>query len=219
MAEPDEGGLRHSGMKRSLLVVVTLFAALLVLPTSKAWACSCAQLTAEGAVAKADVAFRGTLTGVEDAPSGPVVSSKDPVNYTFTVGTVYKGSAKPVAVVQSPRSGASCGLEGMEPGREYVVFGESKGAGTLAELCGGTAAATPAFVADVEAAAGPGHEPVALPAAPDPAKDQPRAEPVTQPLETRDEPRAWVIGGVALGLLLGAALVAVARGRRNHWSR
>ncbi|NNM46086.1 hypothetical protein [Knoellia koreensis] len=207
-------------MKRSLLVVLTLFAALLGLPTSKAWACSCAALTPAQAVAKADVVFRGTLTGVEDVPSGPVLTSKDPVNYTFTVGTAYQGSVERVAVVQSPRSGASCGLEGMEPGREYVVFGESKGAGTLAELCGGTATATPAFVADVEAAAGPGHEPVALPAAPDPAtKDQPRVEPVTQTLETREQSRAWVVGGVALGLLLGAVLVAVARGRRNQWSR
>ena len=61
----------------------------------------------------------------------------------------------------SPNSGASCGLEGIEPGRRYVVFAshqsmEGHDADHLwANLCGGTGPATPKLLAAVAEATGP----------------------------------------------------------------
>ena len=54
--------------------------------------------------------------------------------------------------MRSTVAGASCGLEGIEEGREYVFFAErtrthAGRAELAASLCGGTAPARPALVA------------------------------------------------------------------------
>ena len=200
-------------MKRALLVVPIVFAALLVLPTAPAWACSCVEATSAQFVDRSDVVLRGTLEAV-DRPAGlEEPSSGAPArSYRFTVAQVYRGTAAPTTWVGSAADGASCGLEGLEPGREYVVFAQERGEGLWASLCGGTAVADAGLVGEVEALAGPGHAPAqALPRATDgqlPGATAPASD------------RAWLVpllGGLALALGLGVALVVVVRrGRRRE---
>ena len=204
-------------MKRALLVVPMVFAALLVLPTAPAWACSCAAVTPAQAVDRADVVVQATLQAV-DAPRGftEPTTGAPARSYRFTVARVYEGSAPVTARVGSAKDGASCGMEGLVPGREYVVFAHQRGDTLWADLCGGTAPAATALVADVEAVTGPGRPPAAavavVPNGRTPSTQPPGAvAPVSE--------RAWLVpllGGVALALVLAAALlVVVRRGRRT----
>ena len=205
-------GARLTAMKRALLVVPLMFAALLVLPSSPAWACSCASPTTAQSVARADVVLRGTLADT-DGPSrmSRLRSSEDPVQYTFTVAEVYKGNAAATTYVSSAASGASCGLEGLEPGREYVVFALVRGDGLQAGLCGGTAPAARGLVADVEQVTGSGPAPVP-PGLIDEAAPLPG-----QRGAVGDRP--WLVplvGGLVLALVLAGLLVGVVlRGRRR----
>ena len=207
---------RPTGVKRTLLVIPLLFAAL-VLPTSPAWACSCVDLTTAQAVASADVVLAGTLEEV-DAPRGlSEPSSGAPAqSYRFAVSEVYEGSAPATSWVGSAKDGASCGLEGMEPGREYVVFAQGSGDALWASLCGGTGLATSGLVGEVEAVAGPGQDPVgAGPVGAGTAAPGARPAGAAAPAEDR----TWqvpLVGGLLLALVLaGALVVVVRRGRRR----
>jgi hypothetical protein len=189
-----------------------VFAALLVLPTSPAWACSCVAVTAAQAVDRAEVVMRGTLEHVAEPRGFSEPTTGAPArSYRFTVSRVYEGSAPTTAWVGSAKDGASCGLEGLEPGRAYVVVAKQRGEALWADLCGGTAPVATGLLADVEAVTGPGQGPVAAAtgasSAPVPGAAAPRRE------------GAWrvpLVGGLALALALGAALVVVVRrGRRR----
>lgn len=210
--ERDTGLVRPIDVKRSLVLVPVLFAALLVLPSAPAWACSCASPPMSDLVARADVVLRGTLEDV-DRPSGSsmVQRSDDLVTYRFAVAEVFRGGAPSTTYVRSAASGASCGLEGLEPGREYVVFAEVRGDGLDAGLCGGTAAARSGLVADVEGVTGPGASPVP-PGLIDEAAPLPGAS--SGPSAT-----AWLVplvgGGVLALVLAGLLLAVVRRGRRR----
>ena len=199
-------------MKRALLVVPLMFAALLVLPSAPAWACSCASATPVQWVDRSDVVLRGTLEDV-DKPSGPaVLQPSDPsVTYRFAVSEVFRGEAMETTYVSSSASGASCGLEGLQPGREYVVFAQTRGDTLWAGLCGGTARAASGLVADVREVTGPGHEPV-RPGLVDEAARPPGA--VSAAPEG-----AWLVplvgGGVLALVLVGALVVVLRRGRRR----
>ena len=199
-------------MKRALLVVPLMFAALLVLPSAPAWACSCASATPVQWVDRSDVVLRGTLEDV-DKPSGPaVLQPSDPsVTYRFAVSEVFRGEAMETTYVSSSASGASCGLEGLQPGREYVVFAQTRGDTLWAGLCGGTARAASGLVADVREVTGPGHEAV-RPGLVDEAARPPGA--VSAAPEG-----AWLVplvgGGVLALVLVGALVVVLRRGRRR----
>lgn len=188
-----------------LLVIPLLFAALLVLPTSPAWACSCVDLTTAQAMAHADVVLAGTLEEVAEPRGLSEPSSGAPAqSYRFAVSEVYEGSASATNWVGSAKDGASCGLEGLEPGREYVVFAQERGDTLWASLCGGTGAATSGLVSEVEAVAGPGRDPVSAGSV---GASAPTGE------------GAWqvpLVGGLLLALVLaGALVVVVRRGRRR----
>ena len=200
-------------MKRALLVAPLVFAALLVLPTAPAWACSCAAATPAQLVDRSDVVLRGTLEDVAEPAGLAEPSSGAPArSYRFTVAEVYRGTVAPTTWVGSAADGASCGLEGLEPGREYVVFAQERGEELWANLCGGTAPADTRLVGEVEAVAGPGQAPAqALPEAPS-------GQPPGAVAPASD--RAWLVpllGGLALALGLGVALVVVVqRGHRRE---
>lgn len=200
-----------------LLVIPLLFAALLVLPTSPAWACSCVDLTTAQAMAHADVVLAGTLEEVAEPRGLSEPSSGAPAqSYRFAVSEVYEGSASATSWVGSAKDGASCGLEGLEPGREYVVFAQERGDTLWASLCGGTGAATSGLVSEVEAVAGPGRDPVS--AGPVGAGTAaPGARPAGASAPTGEG--AWqvpLVGGLLLVLVLaGALVVVVRRGRRR----
>ena len=199
-------------MKRVVLVVVAVVATLLVVPGGSALACSCVGLTPAQAVADADVVLRGTVTDVALPSRLRLSSSADPATYTVTVAQVFKGTAAATTFVQSAVSGASCGLEGIEPGREYVLFATARGDGLWASLCGGTGPAEAELVTGVEQATGEGKPPRA---APDPQDPNPSEGPVGRLPGERNPAAgdtAWLVplvGGSVLALLLAAALVLV----------
>jgi hypothetical protein len=174
-------------MKRSLVVVVTLFAALLVLPTSKAWACSCSALTVPDAVSRADTVV---TAGVVSAHGESTWSAEGAARYELAVRSVYKGSATTTTwVADDPRS---CGLV-MEPGREYVVFINQRDGRLVSSDCAGNTRAASGAVAQVERETGP-----------------PTAAPVGATGGPGENTWLWpVFGGMALALLLGAGLVVV----------
>ncbi|GAA4374669.1 hypothetical protein [Nocardioides caricicola] len=130
-----------------LLLAGLLGACGLVLVTPAAsQACSCAPGTTRDYVAWADVVFAGALMEVEPPPRRSVMSSSDPNTYSFSVTRSLEGQVGAFAVVESAMSGASCGLEGMQVGREYVVFATYHRGGLVSGLCSGTQEAAPALV-------------------------------------------------------------------------
>lgn len=187
------------GVLRALLVLV-LPTCLLVLVAPPAAACSCVGGDTGEHLGWADTAFAGTLTAIVPAPDRLVVSSNDPVAYEFEVETVYAGEAHETTSVRSARFGASCGLEGMAIGREYVVFAvhqDHEGEPTdwlWANLCGGTAPASDRLLHDVERAAGPGRAP------------HPGESPGPQSLVDR----LLTLGGVAAATGLASVAIGVA---------
>jgi hypothetical protein len=174
-------------MRRSLLVVVTLFAALLVLPTSKAWACSCAGLSVPEAVSRADTVV---TAGVVSAHGESKWSPEGAARYELAVRSVYKGTATTTTwVADDP---GSCGLV-LQPGREYVVFIDHRDGELVSSDCAGNTQAASGTVAQVEQQTGP-----------------PTAAPVGATGGPGENTWLWpVFGGMALALLLGAGLVVV----------
>lgn len=142
---------------RLLLAGVLGALSLVVLTASPSIACSCAGAGTAQYVDGAAAVFTGTVTDREPPPKRPVMSSGDPVNYTFDVERWFKGERGDPVQVLSPMSGASCGLEGVRAGQRYVVFATESRRGDLwASLCGGTAPWSADLEADVSAATGPG---------------------------------------------------------------
>jgi hypothetical protein len=196
-------------MKAFRVLCVSLLAALsiVVVGAGPSWACSCVGGDAAEFVGRATVVVSGTVTDAVP-PEGAMTSSLDPTTYAVDVDQVFKGEAGQTLQVLSPVSGASCGLEGIEPGRRYVVFAshqsmEGNDAEHLwANLCGGTAPATPSFVADVERVTGPG----AAPATAEAAGTAYASALQLAADEDPDEPRLAGLAG-PLGVVAGLSLV------------
>lgn len=151
---------------RSLLTALLVAAGLTLLSPVPAMACSCVGGSVRSHAERAEVVLRGTLVAVDGPAAGRIQSSGDPVTYTFDVHEVFEGSSSSTSEIVSAATGASCGLEGMKEGREYVVFAapgsgmpSGKGDELGANLCGGTGRATPALVEAVERVLGPGAAP------------------------------------------------------------
>ena len=140
-----------------LLLAAVLGALSLVLTATPSFACSCAVAGTAEYVDGAATVFTGTVIDKEPPPQRPVMSSDDPVTYTFAVERWFKGEQGDPVRVMSSMSGASCGLEGVRAGQRYVVFATESGGGELwASLCGGTAPWSADLEADVVATTGPG---------------------------------------------------------------
>lgn len=102
-------------------------------------ACSCVASSDAAQLQAADAVFVGTVLGSED-PSEPrndgVVSSADPIDFSFAVERTDKGDLFTEEVVTTARSGASCGAE-IGEGR-YLVYAIWDGDELSTDLCGGT---------------------------------------------------------------------------------
>ena len=152
-----------ASMRAFRVLCASLFAALsiVVVGAGPSFACSCVSGDAAEHAGRATVVVSGTVTDVVPPPKAAMMSSMDPATYVVAVDQVFKGDTGQTLEVLSPVSGASCGLEGIEPGRRYVVFAshqsmEGRDADHLwANLCGGTGPATPKLLAAVEEATGP----------------------------------------------------------------
>ena len=153
-------------MRRLLVLVlgalVLLGAGWAVAPSASA--CSCVPATVADQVAGADVVFTGTLLSREVLPPAPGTwTSEAPAVHVFAVRTVLKGTASARQEVVSADSSASCGLELAGDGPFLVHASQAPGdpAGRLtATLCGGTAPADAALVAEVQSLTGGGPPPV-----------------------------------------------------------
>ncbi len=165
-------------------LVASVVPLVMVATAPTALACSCAIVGGPAQIDSATVVFSGRALS-HDEGAGAVVSSADPVPWTFAVDRVYRGTAAARQVVVTARSSASCGAELLD-GREYLVFGSGDPVSTT--LCGGTQelAGVPA---DVTAALGPGT--AIEPPEPPPAPSEPPVWP------------AFVAGVVVVGALVG----------------
>jgi hypothetical protein len=130
----------------SLVALALVSTALAVSAAGRpAWACSCAVLTEAEYADMADVVFAGTLTRI-DTPGGGQRSSMDPATLVFAVDTVFKGATAEVQNVVTARDGASCGLEGLSAGGEFMVYSTTDSSGgpvgqpgdLYSNLCSGT---------------------------------------------------------------------------------
>jgi hypothetical protein len=128
---------------------------LVALTPSTSYACSCVVGAPSDYVEWADAVFVGTLAEMEPPPRRAIMSSSDPNTYTFLVTRVLEGEVDATTTVESAMSGASCGLEGMQVGREYVVFATDDNGVLESGLCGGTRPANPGYVERVEQVTGP----------------------------------------------------------------
>jgi hypothetical protein len=150
---------------RVLFAAVVAALSIVVVGAGPSFACSCVSGDVADFAGRATDVVSGTVTDVVPPPSQKRMSSLDPATYVVKVDRVFKGEAGPTIEVLSPNSGASCGLEHVEPGRRYVVFAshqsmQGKDSDHLwANLCGGTGPATPELVAAVEEATGDGTVP------------------------------------------------------------
>ena len=126
--------------------LVPLVAVLLLVGAAPrpALACSCMPSTDERSFQRADAVFRGEVINYEPPPQQGVVSSMDPVIWTFAVSEVYKGDVHAMQEIVSQSGGASCGLEIPRSG-EFFVFAHREGFDVEvgedqyhAGLCGGT---------------------------------------------------------------------------------
>ncbi len=182
---------------RLLLVMMLACGMVVTVGSGPALACSCAMAQTPDYVDSSDTIVLGTLVDI-DEPRGFVMSSSDPATYTVEVEAVFKGEAGRRVVFESAVSGASCGLEGMAVDRRYLFFLQDGGDTRSASLCGGTAPASAALQAEVEAVTGP--------ASPPTGEDD--------PLPAGDL-TGWLLGAAAAGIALvgGVAFWVLRRGR------
>lgn len=138
-----------------------------VLGTSVAAACSCAELTTAEHVENADVVARVIVERI-DMPDERGTNTGDPAIYTVRPTHVWKGDVADTFSIATASSGASCGLEGFREGSDIVLFATYLGddlpvdTDLSADLCGGTAVASDPLVAEVTSLLGEG-KPVELP--------------------------------------------------------
>lgn len=90
------------------------------LTTAGSWACSCASISPVAGPILAEGSFVGVPTARLDPNPGPIVSSGDPIIWTFDVDVPLKDLPSDPQEVRSARHGASCGYD-FELGRRYLV--------------------------------------------------------------------------------------------------
>ena len=123
-----------SSMRSALAGVVVAAGAVLAVPGT-AHACSCVSEQPRRLVAAADTVVWAEVTDAQLPLSG-----SGEAHYLLAVETVYKGEATETVRVDSAGSGAACGLEGIEAGRQYGFFLQGESSPYTAGLCGGSGA-------------------------------------------------------------------------------
>ena len=136
-------------VRAALASLAGLLLVVAVEPPARASACSCAvpsgvDLTRPITPAEAAaygpgaVVFTGRAVSRRDAnPLGPLISSADPITWTFAVDRVVHGAAGSVVDVETARDGASCGVS-FEIGARYQVVATRSGATLRTGLCSPT---------------------------------------------------------------------------------
>lgn len=142
-------------MRRLALLLTFLLLPLMWLGAEPAFACSCVVRTVPEQLASADAVAEGELLERDDSDPQEVV-------YTFSGTELFKGDVTPTFEVRTSAQSTACGLPGLVVGRRYLMLMDRDGGQLTANICGGSGAATAAYVAKVEKVTGPGSE-LALP--------------------------------------------------------
>lgn len=175
--------------------VALLVAAIALLPAAPAFACSCAMVTPEAALADAPAGFVGELNAIETG--GTDEFGQETKRWVFTVEAVLAGELGPEVAVLAPEdTGANCGLA-VAPGERVGLLLHGTGAGWSSSSCHT-------------------YEPDALLAAGDPVPPAPAATPVAAEDPPDDGSSRWavVLGTVLAGLAVLGATAAFVRRRR-----
>ncbi|MCQ6563801.1 hypothetical protein [Paenibacillus mendelii] len=86
-------------------------------------ACSCAQVpNIEDQLNRKTAIFTGKVVSLTKPVQGEIQSSADPVEAQFEVKTVWKGEVGSQTAVYTALSSVSCGYEGFEVNKEYIVY-------------------------------------------------------------------------------------------------
>lgn len=180
------------GIRRLLVAAAVLGAAVVMVQTGPAQACSCAAPSPDtspeereaAATEHADAVFVGEAgeSRVDDPDGDPTIeSSGDRRDVTFSVRRAVKGPVTNPFEVSTANSGASCGVS-FHPGTLYKVFAYKHEGRYWAGLCGATRVATEAdLVAPGPATTVP---PTPTTTRPPPETTTTTAPPVTEPAPT-----------------------------------
>jgi hypothetical protein len=101
------------------IIIVVLLVPLLI--PHQAHACSCGTRPFRAEFEDAHAVFIGTVTHIQDPPPSNIISTSDPITYTFRVHRVLKGTPVTIHKVQSVRETMSCGA-GLEIEEMLVVY-------------------------------------------------------------------------------------------------
>lgn len=125
------------------LLLAASFASLLTVSASAgtAYACDCAIAAPEDNLARADVAFDGTVASVAIAPGMPDRDpSLDPISITFAVETVLKTSLDaligPEILVSTANNSAACGMA-FSAGERWRIYATLVPSGLETGSCSG----------------------------------------------------------------------------------
>lgn len=125
-------------------------------------ACSCAgPPSIEDQMKRKTAIFTGKVLSLTKPDKGKFWSSADPVKAQFEVKTVWKGELGSQTAVYTALSSASCGYEGFEVNKEYIVFAYGDPDRLETGLCEGTK--TLASAQEELKALGVGYEPFKAP--------------------------------------------------------
>ena len=128
-------------MRRVVAAALVVAAGMVIVaPPPAALACTIAgpEPTEAEYLAMADVVFEGTAGSHRDPNTGAsIISSGDPIFWTFTVDRVVKGGAGAVQEVASARFPGSCGIT-FEEGTRYRVYAKYADGGLHTRLGSGT---------------------------------------------------------------------------------
>ncbi|WP_127932772.1 hypothetical protein [Nonomuraea polychroma] len=123
-----------------LLGLFALVAAVVVVTSTAAHACDCADLTPAAAKEHAEVVFTGTVVEVRrDGTQG--LGPPTPAVYTFRADNVYKGAPAAGFTVSSNVDTASCGYP-FQQGTRYLVFARSDTSELIEKVPGVTLASS-----------------------------------------------------------------------------
>lgn len=153
---------------------------------------------------QADLVFEGVALASQDPnTTATMISSADPITWTFSVEQVVKGTATATQQVTTVRSEASCGFT-FVVGHRYRVYAKASGAGFTTGLFSGTREITALSTTTTT-----GSVPTTVP--PDPAPTTAVTVVVGgQPLARTGSPVAQVVA-VGLGLVALGSLLARTR--------
>ena len=192
---------------------VFLFVSFFMIKPTVAHACSCAvPPTVEKELERKSAIFKGKVTDIKQPDTGEFISSADLVAITFQVDQVWKGALAEETTIYTARDSASCGYEGFEENKEYVVFayGDDKLQTGMCELT------KPASSAGKELAAlGKGYAPTAI-TVKNKAAPLTEGDAMQQKASGSGNSNVYLIaGGCFAILMLGGAVLAARKGRRG----